>query len=157
MEGTMLIVSPSLVRVFSLSRKRISSSFKYTFTKLRIFPSSVKRCFFNSENVPVRLPSASPTVAAVHSMLDCFPVNWRSGVGIITFTAIRSDLPLGASRTATLGCPLSPSRHLGDSQEWLSYQNRRTRRTNHYIGCAGGDSGFTREPQPCLPWPATRS
>src|ERR1700704_3629965 len=40
-EGTMLIVSPSLVRVFSLSRKRISSSFRYTFTKLRIFPSSV--------------------------------------------------------------------------------------------------------------------
>src|SRR5579871_2768016 len=23
-------------------------------------------------------------------MLDCFPVNWRSGVGIITLTAIRS-------------------------------------------------------------------
>jgi len=40
-EGTMLIVSASLVRVFSLSRKRISSSFRYTFTKLRIFPSSV--------------------------------------------------------------------------------------------------------------------
>jgi hypothetical protein len=87
-EGTMLIVSPSLVGVFSLFRKRMSSSFKYTFTKLRIFPSSVKRCFFNSENVPVRLPSASPTVAALHSMLDCFPVNWRSGVGIRTFTAM---------------------------------------------------------------------
>jgi hypothetical protein len=28
-------------------------------------------------------------VAALHSMLDCLPVNWRSGVGIKTFTAIR--------------------------------------------------------------------
>src|SRR5882724_7261931 len=41
MDGTMLIVSPSLVRVFSFSRNRMSSSFRYTFTKLRIFPSSV--------------------------------------------------------------------------------------------------------------------
>src|SRR6202043_311006 len=137
MEGTMLTVSPSLVFVFSLSRKRMSSSFTYTFTKLRIFPSSVKRCFRSSVNAPVSPLSASPTVAALHSKLDCFPVNWRSGVGIITFTAIRSDLPLGASKTATLGCPLSPSWRLGDSQEWLSYQNRGTRQTNHYIGCAG--------------------
>src|SRR4029077_2939520 len=78
---------------------------KYTFTKLRILPSSVNRCFFKSENVPVRRPSASPTVAALHSRLDCFPVNWRSGVGIITLTAIRSFPPLlesGESLPSTL-------------------------------------------------------
>src|ERR1700739_4474122 len=101
MEGTMLIVSPSLVRVFSLSRKRISSSFRYTFTKLRILPSSVYRCLRSSAKLLVRLPSASPTVAALHSMLDCFPVNWRSGVGIKTFTAIKLAPPrLGRIRPA---------------------------------------------------------
>src|ERR1700692_4432755 len=135
MEGTMLIVSPSLVGVFSLLRKRMSSSFRYTFTKLRIFPSSVKRCFRNSENVPVRLPSASPTVAALHSMLDCFPVNWRSGVGIKNFTAIRAFPPQRPQAAPTLCADNSSEAQIPPNE------------TPDYIGCAGTNQGFKPEAQ----------
>src|SRR6266850_229020 len=66
----------------------MSSSFTYTFTKLRSLPSSVKRCFRKSANSFVRWPSASPTVAAWNSAEARFPAYGRSGVGIITFTGI---------------------------------------------------------------------
>src|SRR5216684_524301 len=66
----------------------MSSSFTYTFTKLRSLPSSVKRCLRNSANSFVRWPSASPTVAAWNSAEARFPAYGRSGVGIITFTGI---------------------------------------------------------------------
>src|ERR1700675_390426 len=66
----------------------MSSSFTYTFTKLRNLPSSVKRCFRRSANSFVRWPSASPTVAAWNSAEARFPAYGRSGVGIITFTGI---------------------------------------------------------------------
>src|SRR5882672_7387470 len=88
MDGTMLIVSPSFVGVFSFARYRMSSSFTYTLTKLRSLPSSVKRCLRKSANSFVRWPSASPTVAAWNSAEARFPAYGRSGVGIITFTGI---------------------------------------------------------------------
>src|SRR6266404_2875041 len=66
----------------------MSSSFTYTFTKLRSLPSLVKRCFRKSTNSFVRWPSASPTVAAWNSAEARFPAYGRSGVGIITFTGI---------------------------------------------------------------------
>src|SRR5882672_4759688 len=66
----------------------MSSSFTYTFTKLRSLPSSVKRCLRNSANSFVRWPSASPTVAAWNSAEARFPAYGRSGVGIITLTVI---------------------------------------------------------------------
>src|SRR5882672_10048152 len=66
----------------------MSSSFTYTFTKLRSLPSSVKRCLRKSANSFVRWPRASPTVAAWNSAEARFPAYGRSGVGIITFTGI---------------------------------------------------------------------
>src|SRR6266850_7384992 len=66
----------------------MSSSFTYTFTKLRSLPSSVKRCLRNSANSFARWASASPTVAAWNSAEARFPAYGRSGVGIITFTGI---------------------------------------------------------------------
>src|SRR6266852_175798 len=77
----------------------MSSSFTYTFTKLRSLPSSVKRCFRKSANSFVRWPSASPTVAAWNSAEARFPAYGRSGVGIITFTGISF---LRCSRAAAL-------------------------------------------------------
>src|SRR5882672_6895818 len=66
----------------------MSSSFTYTFTKLRSLPSSVKRCFRKSTNSLVRWPRASPTVVAWNSAEARFPAYGRSGVGIMTFTGI---------------------------------------------------------------------
>src|SRR5882762_3564217 len=66
----------------------MSSSFKYTFTKLRSFPSSVKRCLRSSACCVVRPLSASPTVCAETSAESFFAAYTRNGVGIITFTAM---------------------------------------------------------------------
>src|SRR5579859_7152757 len=66
----------------------MSSSFRYTFTKLRNFPSSVKRCLRRSPNSTVSLPNASPTVFAGNSAESFFAAKTRSGVGMITFTGI---------------------------------------------------------------------
>src|SRR5579883_314989 len=60
----------------------MSSSFRYTLTKLRTLPSSVKICLRRSGNCAVRAVSASPTVAPGAVTASCLPVNWRSGVGI---------------------------------------------------------------------------
>src|SRR5689334_7911823 len=87
-DGIMLTTSPSFVGVFSFSRYRMSSSFTYTFTKLRSFPSSVYKCFRRSPYCAVNRPSASPTVSAGTSAESFFPANTRSGVGMITLTAM---------------------------------------------------------------------
>src|SRR5580698_192752 len=60
----------------------MSSSFKYTLTKLRTLPSSLKICLRRSGNCAVRLVSAEPTVSPVTVTESCLPVNWRRGVGI---------------------------------------------------------------------------
>src|SRR5580700_6322481 len=60
----------------------MSSSFKYTLTKLRTLPSSLKICLRRSGNCAVRLVSAEPTVSPATVTESCLPVNWRRGVGI---------------------------------------------------------------------------
>src|ERR1700678_4640938 len=60
----------------------MSSSFKYTLTKLRTLPSSLKICLRRSGNCAVKLASARPTVSPVTVTESCLPVNWRRGVGI---------------------------------------------------------------------------
>src|SRR5580658_5046585 len=60
----------------------MSSSFKYTLTKLRSLPSSVKICLRRSGNCAVKSASAAPTVSPVTVTESCLPVNWRRGVGI---------------------------------------------------------------------------
>src|SRR5579875_967383 len=100
MEGTMLMTSVSVRGVWSFCRKRISSSFTYTFTKLRSLPSSLKRCLRRSLYWAVSPASASPTVFASISTESFFPVYCLKGVGITTFTGIpfprniRPDLDL---------------------------------------------------------------
>src|SRR5580693_2795895 len=60
----------------------MSSSFKYTLTKLRTLPSSLKICLRRSGNCAVRSASAEPTVSPVTVTESCLAVNWRRGVGI---------------------------------------------------------------------------
>src|SRR5271155_4664663 len=60
----------------------MSSSFKYTLTKLRTLPSSLKICLRRSGNCAVRSASAEPTVSPATVTESCLPVNWRRGVGI---------------------------------------------------------------------------
>src|ERR1039458_1437281 len=60
----------------------MSSSFKYTLTKLRTLPSSLKICLRRSGNCAVRAFSTSPTVEPATVTESCFPVNSLSGVGI---------------------------------------------------------------------------
>src|ERR1035441_8107510 len=62
----------------------MSSSFKYTLTKLRTLPSSLKICLRRSGNCAVSAASTSPTVAPATVTESCFPVNWRRGEGIKT-------------------------------------------------------------------------
>src|ERR1035441_3882489 len=62
----------------------MSSSFRYTLTKLRTLPSSLKICLRRSGNCAVRPFSTSPTVAPATVTESCFPVNCRRGVGIKT-------------------------------------------------------------------------
>jgi len=86
MDGTMLIVSPSFVGVFSF--RQVADVFVIhvtRFTKLRRLPSSVKEMLPQLGELFVRWPSASPTVAAWNSAEARFPAYGRSGVGIITF------------------------------------------------------------------------
>src|SRR5277367_3923515 len=56
----MLTVSPSFVAVCSFAKYRMSSSFTYTFTKLRNCPCSVNKCFLSSANSVVNCASAPP-------------------------------------------------------------------------------------------------
>src|SRR4051812_18972108 len=62
----------------------MSSSFTYTFTKLRSRPSSVYRCFFSPSCWRVRSARSSPTVAPATSTASFLPVKGRSGVGMRT-------------------------------------------------------------------------
>src|ERR1017187_3067335 len=62
----------------------MSSSFKYTLTKLRTLPSSLKICLRRSGNWAVSEFSTSPTVEPATVTESCFPVNCRRGVGIKT-------------------------------------------------------------------------
>src|ERR1039457_7182887 len=62
----------------------MSSSFRYTLTKLRTLPSSLKICLRRSGNCAVSAFSTSPTVAPATVTESCFPVNCRRGVGIRT-------------------------------------------------------------------------
>src|SRR5947209_20009125 len=60
----------------------MSSSFRYTFTKLRSLPSSVNRFFLTFGYCAVSAASASPTVLPDTSTESFSSVNWRSAVGI---------------------------------------------------------------------------
>src|SRR5882762_4191553 len=57
-------------------------------TKLRSRPSSVYKCLRRSPYVVVSCLSASPTVAALNSTLDCLPAKGRNAVGISSLIAI---------------------------------------------------------------------
>src|ERR1017187_1220150 len=62
----------------------MSSSFRYTLTKLRTLPSPLKICLRRSGNWAVSEFSTSPTVEPATVTESCFPVNCRRGVGIKT-------------------------------------------------------------------------
>src|SRR5262245_42600737 len=63
----------------------MSSSFKYTLTKLRSLPWSLYRCALRPECRFVRSASSSPMVAPWASTASCLSVYGRSGVGIRIF------------------------------------------------------------------------
>src|ERR1019366_1111516 len=62
----------------------MSSSLRYTLTKLRSLPSSLKICLRRSGYSVISAASTSPTVAPGTVTESCFAVNCRSGVGIST-------------------------------------------------------------------------
>src|SRR3954471_16932427 len=70
----------------------MSSSFKYTFTKLRSFPCSLYRWAFSPACLAVRSASSSPTVAPSASTASFLSVYGRSGVGIRIFVAMQIAL-----------------------------------------------------------------
>src|SRR5262245_4520335 len=63
----------------------MSSSFKYTFTKLRSLPWSLYRCALRPLCFLVRSARSSPIVAPCASTASCLSVYGRSGVGIRIF------------------------------------------------------------------------
>src|ERR1022692_1622208 len=73
----------------------MSSSFRYTVTKRRPWPSSLKICLRRSGNCAVRAFSTSPTVAPATVTESCFPVNCRRGVGIKTLAISVDQLLFG--------------------------------------------------------------
>src|ERR1017187_9465 len=73
----------------------MSSSFRYTLTKLRTLPSSLKICLRSSGNCAVRAFSTSPTVEPATVTESCFPVNCRRGVGIKTLAISVDQLLFG--------------------------------------------------------------
>src|SRR5512140_2206442 len=83
----------------------MSSSFRYTLTKLRTLPSSVKSCLRSSGNWLVRSVRTSPTVAPDAVTASCFPVNCRSGVGIKTFAMLVNQLLFGRLGLVEVGQP----------------------------------------------------
>src|SRR5579872_504447 len=70
----------------------MSSSFRYTLTKLRSLPSSLKICLRRSGYCVVSVVSTSPTVAPDALTASCLPVNCRRGVGINTLAISVSQL-----------------------------------------------------------------
>src|SRR5229473_5873735 len=70
----------------------MSSSFRYTLTKLRSFPCSLYRCAFSPACFVVRSASSSPTVTPSASTASFLSVYGRSGVGIRILVAIQVAL-----------------------------------------------------------------
>src|SRR5579863_8695333 len=60
----------------------MSSSLRYTLTKLRSLPSSLKICRRRSGYSVMSAFNTSPTVPPEACTESCLPVNWRRGVGI---------------------------------------------------------------------------
>src|ERR1043165_1553739 len=83
----------------------MSSSFRYTFTKLRILPSSVKICFRRSGCAEVSAFSTSPTVVPDTVTASCLPVNCRRGVGIKTLAISVTQLLLCRVALIEIGQP----------------------------------------------------
>src|SRR5689334_5200274 len=83
----------------------MSSSFRYTFTKLRSLPSSLKICFRRSGYCVVSAFRTSPTVPPGAVTASCFPVNWRSGVGIKTLAILVDQLLFGCLGLFEVGQP----------------------------------------------------
>src|SRR6266850_8499390 len=69
----------------------MSSSFTYTLTNARSFPSSVNRCFFRSGCCAVRFRRPSATVLPDTSSAAFFSAYCRSGVGIWIFISYLMD------------------------------------------------------------------
>src|SRR5215831_21316826 len=83
----------------------MSSSLRYTFTKLRTFPSSVNSCLRRSGYCDVRAVSASPTVWPVTLTESCLPVYCRSGVGIRILGMSVNQLLFGRLGLVIVGQP----------------------------------------------------
>src|SRR5437588_4394121 len=62
----------------------MSSSLRYTLTKLRSLPSSLKICLRRSGYCVVSALNTSPTVPPATATESCLPVNCLRGVGIKT-------------------------------------------------------------------------
>src|ERR1051325_11519370 len=83
----------------------MSSSFRYTFTKLRTLPSSVKICLRRSGNWLVSSLRTSPTVPPPTITESCLPVNCRRGVGITTLGILVTQLLFGRLGLFEVGQP----------------------------------------------------
>src|SRR6202049_5362491 len=70
----------------------MSSSFRYTLTKLRSLPASWNRCALSPPCFFVRSASNSPTVAPSASTASFLSVNGLSGVGIRILVAMELAL-----------------------------------------------------------------
>src|ERR1700730_4504250 len=70
----------------------MSSSFRYTLTKLRNLPASLNRCALSPPCFFVRSASSSPTVAPSASTASFLSVYGLSGVGIRILVGIELDL-----------------------------------------------------------------
>src|SRR5437868_4052865 len=76
----------------------MSSSFTYTFTKLRSSPFSLKRCFRSASYFEVRLSRTSLMVAPSTVTASCLPAYCCSAVGMCTCVAICARSPFDPSR-----------------------------------------------------------
>src|SRR6202166_1385371 len=88
----MLMVSPGDTGVISFCMYRMSSSFRYTLTKLRSLPCSLYRWAFKPPCFLVKSASSSPTVAPSASTASFLSVYGLSGVGIRIFVAMELAL-----------------------------------------------------------------
>src|SRR5271157_5526095 len=83
----------------------MSSSFRYTLTKLRTLPSSLKICLRRSGYWAVSAFSTSPTVAPATATASWRPVNCRRGVGIKTLGISVNQLLLDGFGLLGVGQP----------------------------------------------------
>src|ERR1700688_4835395 len=88
----MLMVSPGDTGVISFCMYRMSSSFRYTLTKLRSLPCSLYRWAFKPPCFLVKSASSSPTVAPSASTASFLSVYGLSGVGIRILVAMELAL-----------------------------------------------------------------